>query len=63
MGLVGYQVQKENDENEKRLQQLQSLAKQATYKKAEQKKAKVNLPMRGRRMFITDKLLEHQSKI
>ena len=27
MGLVGYQVQKENEENEKRLQQLQDLAK------------------------------------
>lgn len=29
MGLVGYQVQKENEENEKRLQQLQDLATSA----------------------------------
>lgn len=35
----------------------------ATVKKAEQKKAKVNLPMRGRRMLITDKLVDHQNKI
>jgi len=27
MGLVGYQVQKENEDNDKRLKQLQELAK------------------------------------
>lgn len=63
MGLVGYQVQKENEENEKRLQQLQSLAKQATFKKAEAKKSKLHLPMRGRKVYMADKLIDHQSKI
>ena len=38
MGLVSYQVQKENDDNEKRLKELQSLATQANEKKAENKK-------------------------
>ena len=55
MGLVGYQVQKENEENERRLKQLQELAKQATLKKAEKKKTNLSLPMRGRHMFIGDK--------
>ena len=55
MGLVGYQVQKENEENEKRLKQLQELAKQATLKKAEKKKTNLSLPMRGRHMYIGDK--------
>lgn len=62
MGLVGYQVQKENEENEKRLQQLQSLAKQATLKKAEKKKAHVSLPMRGRRVFMMDKVSDQYIK-
>jgi len=56
MGLVGYQVQKENEENEKRLQQLQDLAKQATLRKAEKKKTQLSLPCRGRKMFMTDKV-------
>lgn len=55
MGLVGYQVQKENQENETRLKQLQELAKQATLKKAEKKKTQLSLPMRGRHMYIADK--------
>lgn len=55
MGLVGYQVQKENEENDKRLKQLQELAKQATLKKAEKKKAHLSLPMRGRHVYIGDK--------
>lgn len=62
MGLVGYQVQKENEENEKRLQQLQDLAKQATQKKAEKKKTQVTLPMRGRRMFMMDKISDQYIK-
>lgn len=33
MGLVSYQVQKENDENEKRLQQLQDMAKSANFRR------------------------------
>jgi hypothetical protein len=55
MGLVGYQVQKENEENDKRLKHLQEMAKQATLKKAEKKKTNLSLPMRGRHMFIGDK--------
>ena len=55
MGLVGYQVQKENDDNDKRLCQLQDMAKQATLAKAEKKKTNLSLPMRGRHMFIGDK--------
>jgi hypothetical protein len=31
------------------------MAKQATLKKAEKKKANLSLPMRGRHMFIGDK--------
>jgi hypothetical protein len=55
MGLVGYQVQKENEENDKRLKHLQEMAKQATLIKAEKKKNNLSLPMRGRHMFIGDK--------
>ena len=55
MGLVGYQVQKENEENEKRLKQLQDLATSAAIKKAEKKKQNLSLPMRGRHMNIHDK--------
>lgn len=55
MGLVGYQVQKENEENEKRLQQLQELATNAALRKQEQKKTTVSLPMRGRHMLIGDR--------
>lgn len=62
MGLVGYQVQKENEENEKRLTQLQNLAKQATLKKQEKKKNHVSLPMRGRRVFMMDKVSDQYIK-
>lgn len=54
MGLVGYQVQRENEENEKRLKQLQELATSAAIKKQEKKKVAVSLPMRGRHMHIGD---------
>ena len=54
MGLVGYQVQKENTENEKRLKQLQELATSVAMKKQEKKKQNVSLPMRGRHMLIGD---------
>ena len=64
MGLVGYQVQKENDENEKRLKQLQELATSAQAKKADKKKyqTNVNLPMRGRHMHIGDKNRDHMMR-
>ena len=55
MGLVSYQVQKENEENEKRLKQLQEMAKSANQKKTEKKKTNLSLPMRGRRMLMNDK--------
>jgi hypothetical protein len=58
MGLVGYQVQKENEENEKRLKQLQELATSVALKKQEKKKANPSLPMRGRHMHIGDKTRE-----
>lgn len=54
MGLVGYQVQKENEENEKRLKQLQDLATSVAQKKQEKKKTSLSLPMRGRHMHIGD---------
>lgn len=56
MGLVSYQVQKENEENERRLKQLQELATTAAITKAEKKNTGVNLPMRGRHMYIADKM-------
>ena len=58
MGLVGYQVQKENEENEKRIRQLQQLAAQANIKKAQKRKNNVNLPMRGRGLYLGDKSKE-----
>lgn len=69
MGLVSYQVQKENDENEKRLQQLQDMAKSANFRRTQQKKeadtkskATFSLPMRGRRLFIGEKTSEAQMR-
>jgi uncharacterized protein with gpF-like domain len=55
MGLVGYQVQKENEENEKKMKQLQDKAIKAALAKAEKKRTTVSLPMRGRHIYITDK--------
>ena len=58
MGLVGYQVEKENNENQKKLRQLQELAKQAAQKKAEKRRNHLSLPMRGRQLYIGDKQQE-----
>lgn len=55
MGLVSYQVQRENEENEKRIKELQELAQQATVKKIKKKKMHLSLPMRGRQVIIGDK--------
>lgn len=55
MGLVSYQVQKENDENEKRLKQLQEMAKTANAKKADKKKTHLSLPMRGRKLLVQER--------
>ena len=62
MGLVGYQVQKENEENDKRLSQLQNMAKVATQRKQDKKKNHLSLPMRGRKMAVYDSVNEIISK-